>query len=121
MFFSLNDLASLIQEMPDVTREQLLHSISEAIVNFMAPVRSRSMEPLEDPEPHGGVSAVGARVPQPDSSIGGTREDFRVVPELETQVEVFGGCHRVSQPYCVIGGTHEDCHVKACSLMFQKD
>ena len=110
--FSLNDLASLIQDMPDVTREQLLHSISETIVNFMAPVRSRSMEPLEESEPYGGVFGVCARASQPYSSTGGTREDLRVVPMLETQVEVFRDCHHVSQPYCVIGDTQEDCYVK---------
>jgi hypothetical protein len=109
---SLNDLASLMEDMPDFTREQLLHSISETIVNFMAPVRSRSMEPLEEPEPHGGVFGVCARVSQPYSSTGGTREDLRVVPDLETQVEVFGDCHHVSQPYCVIGDTQEECHGK---------
>ena len=78
------------------------------------------MEPLEEPEPHGGVSGVSARVPQPYSSTGGTREDLRVVPMLETQVEVFRDCHHVSQPYCVIGDTQEDCHVKVCLLILQK-
>jgi hypothetical protein len=70
------------------------------------------MEPLEEPEPHGGVFGVCARVSQPYSSTGGTREDLRVVPILETQVEVFRDCHHVSQPCCVIGDTHEDCYVK---------
>ena len=120
VFFLLNDLASLIEEMPDVTREQLLHSISETIVHFMEPVRSRTMEPLEEPEPHSGLSGVGDRVPQPYCSTGGMREDLRVVPALETQVEVFGDDHQVSQPYCVIGDTQQGCHVKVCLKILQK-
>ena len=66
-----------MQEMPDVTREQLLQSISQTIVNFMAPFPSRSSEPLEELEPRDQVCSAGARVPQPYSVIGGTREDFR--------------------------------------------
>jgi hypothetical protein len=109
---SLNDLASLMEDMPDFTREQVLHSISETIVNFMEPIRSRTMEPFEEPEPHSGLSGVGARVPQPYCSSGGMREDFRV--------GVFGDDHQVSQPSCVIGDTQRDCHVKVCLKILQK-
>ena len=103
ILFSFNDLASFIQDMPNV---------SETIVTLIAPVRSRCVEPLEEREPHGGFFCVWARVSQPYSSSGGTGEDLRVVPILETQVEVFRDCHHVSQPCCVSGDTHEDCYVK---------
>jgi hypothetical protein len=48
------------------------------------------------------------RRPQPYSSIGRTREDFRPLQPSQQQKQVCGNGDRVRQPYSAIGGTRED-------------
>ena len=67
----------MIQEMPADTREEMLESIRQTIVHFMAPIPAKASEPLEEPEPHDQEVVTVVRYPQPYSTIGGTREDFR--------------------------------------------